>query len=110
VSPVKYELCFYIPEDDILHSHRRENLKSYSFFNLHELTALCVFKNRRYNKYCVVRFRWDIAAEISHVARFRVVRLINLQFTLSCVISCSSLSLSFSPLPPIYFQLQEELC
>jgi hypothetical protein len=26
---VKYELCFYIPEDDILHSHRRENLKSY---------------------------------------------------------------------------------
>jgi hypothetical protein len=29
VSPVKYELYFYIPEDDILHSHRRENLKSY---------------------------------------------------------------------------------
>jgi hypothetical protein len=29
MSPVKYELCFYIPEDDILHSHRRENLKSY---------------------------------------------------------------------------------
>jgi hypothetical protein len=29
VSPVKYELGFYIPEDDILHSHRRETLKSY---------------------------------------------------------------------------------
>jgi hypothetical protein len=29
VSPVKYELGFYIPEDDILHSHRRENLKYY---------------------------------------------------------------------------------
>jgi hypothetical protein len=29
VSPVKYELGFYIPEDDNLHSHRRENLKSY---------------------------------------------------------------------------------
>jgi hypothetical protein len=29
VSPVKYEQGFYIPEDDILHSHRRENLKSY---------------------------------------------------------------------------------
>jgi hypothetical protein len=28
VSPVKYELSFYIPEDGILHSHRRENLKS----------------------------------------------------------------------------------
>jgi hypothetical protein len=29
VSPVKYELGFYIPEDDILHSDRRENLRSY---------------------------------------------------------------------------------
>jgi hypothetical protein len=28
MSPVKYELGFYISEDDILHSHRRENLKS----------------------------------------------------------------------------------
>jgi hypothetical protein len=27
VSPVKYELGFYIPEDGIRHSHRRENLK-----------------------------------------------------------------------------------
>jgi hypothetical protein len=27
---VKYELGFYIPEDDILHSRRRENLKSYT--------------------------------------------------------------------------------
>jgi hypothetical protein len=29
VSPVKYELGFYIPEDDILHSRRRENTKPY---------------------------------------------------------------------------------
>jgi hypothetical protein len=29
VSPVRYELGFYILEDDILHSHRREYLKSY---------------------------------------------------------------------------------
>jgi hypothetical protein len=29
VLPVKYELKFYIPEDDILHSHCRENLGSY---------------------------------------------------------------------------------
>jgi hypothetical protein len=29
VSPVRYELGLYIPEDDIPHSHRRENLKSY---------------------------------------------------------------------------------
>jgi hypothetical protein len=32
VSPVRYELGFYIPEDDIFHSHRRENLKSYMLF------------------------------------------------------------------------------
>jgi hypothetical protein len=30
VSPVKYELGFYIPEDDILHSHCRESLRSYT--------------------------------------------------------------------------------
>jgi hypothetical protein len=29
VSPVKYEMAFYIPDDDILHSHRRVNLKLY---------------------------------------------------------------------------------
>jgi hypothetical protein len=31
VSPVKYELGFYIPEDDIFHSHRHKNLRSYTF-------------------------------------------------------------------------------
>jgi hypothetical protein len=31
VSPVKYELGFYIPEDGILHSHRREYLKLYIY-------------------------------------------------------------------------------
>jgi hypothetical protein len=29
VSPMRYELGFYIPEDAILHSDRRENLKPY---------------------------------------------------------------------------------
>jgi hypothetical protein len=29
MSPVKYELGFYIPEEGILLSHRRQNLKSY---------------------------------------------------------------------------------
>jgi hypothetical protein len=29
VSPLRYELGFYIPEDGILRSHRRENHKSY---------------------------------------------------------------------------------
>jgi hypothetical protein len=35
VSPVRYEMGFYIPEDDILHSHRREILKSYIIRNVH---------------------------------------------------------------------------
>jgi hypothetical protein len=29
VSPVRYEMGFYIPEDGILRGHRREKLKSY---------------------------------------------------------------------------------
>jgi hypothetical protein len=29
VFPVKYKLGIYIPEDDILHSNRREYIKSY---------------------------------------------------------------------------------
>jgi hypothetical protein len=32
VSPVRYELGFYIAEEAILPSHRRENLKSYLVF------------------------------------------------------------------------------
>jgi hypothetical protein len=34
VSPVKYELGFYIPEVAILHSHRRENLRSHKVLTL----------------------------------------------------------------------------
>jgi hypothetical protein len=29
MSPVSYELGSYIPEDGILHSYRRKNIKSY---------------------------------------------------------------------------------
>jgi hypothetical protein len=45
VSPVKYELGFYIPEDDILHSHRRENLKSYLVLVAGKDLPLCVFRD-----------------------------------------------------------------
>jgi hypothetical protein len=37
VSPVKYELGFYIPEDDILRSHRCGNLESYIIQRLRDL-------------------------------------------------------------------------
>jgi hypothetical protein len=42
VSPVKYELGFYIPEDDTLHSHCRENLKSYTLFCMGGVCTLLV--------------------------------------------------------------------
>jgi hypothetical protein len=29
MSPLRYELGFYIPEGDIFHSHRSENIKPY---------------------------------------------------------------------------------
>jgi hypothetical protein len=29
VSPVRYELGFYTPEDDIVHSYRRKNKRPY---------------------------------------------------------------------------------
>jgi hypothetical protein len=34
MSPVRYELHFSIPEDDILHNYPRENLKSYMLCSL----------------------------------------------------------------------------
>jgi hypothetical protein len=46
VSPVKYELGFYIPEDDILHSHCREHFRSYETFIVLSfviLLLLCIF-------------------------------------------------------------------
>jgi hypothetical protein len=45
VSPVKFELGFYIPEGDILHSHCRENHKSY----IVEITLMLVPNSSRYH-------------------------------------------------------------
>jgi hypothetical protein len=39
VSPVKYKLGFYIPEDDDLHSRRRENLKSYIILRIVHISS-----------------------------------------------------------------------
>jgi hypothetical protein len=47
VSPVKYELGFYISEDAILNSHRRGNFKSYNSLEIF-LLSLQVDKARRY--------------------------------------------------------------
>jgi hypothetical protein len=42
VSPVRYELGFYIPEEDILHSHRRETFKSHTVSGLLNSSGLSV--------------------------------------------------------------------
>jgi hypothetical protein len=65
VSPVKYELGSYIPEDDILHSHRRDILKSITRKNTsgkngNERMSACPIaryctKARMYVRYCVNR-------------------------------------------------------
>jgi hypothetical protein len=36
VLPARYELGFYVPEDYILHSHRRDNLISYMLYTANE--------------------------------------------------------------------------
>jgi hypothetical protein len=46
VSPVKYEIGSYIPEDAILHSHRRENLKSCIFCRYLSIATLQKIKRK----------------------------------------------------------------
>jgi hypothetical protein len=54
MSPVRYELGFYIPEDDIVHSHRRKNLKSYiSIDTLHIWSGDYMHTERRTQEWCV---------------------------------------------------------
>jgi hypothetical protein len=62
VFPVKYELGVYIPEDDILHSHRCENLKSYMV-----LICLVVYLHHINMSYSVKIFARDRAIEIRRV-------------------------------------------
>jgi hypothetical protein len=47
VSPVKYDLDFYIPEDDILHSYRREILKSFIGIAVWKIKRLYLFITKR---------------------------------------------------------------
>jgi hypothetical protein len=58
MSPVRYQLGFYIPEDDILHNHRRENLKSYTllyvFGNFRYMTVLSLHLRNSYGRFVSV--------------------------------------------------------
>jgi hypothetical protein len=80
VSPVKFELGFYIPEDDILHSNCRENLKSYI-----ALTGWTVSRRRNVSP---VRYEvgFYIQEDILLTARVRLalVRLMRLAMALPC--------------------------
>jgi hypothetical protein len=60
---VKYELGFYIPEDGILHSHSRENPKSYVF---EPITFLRVSLATRFH---LILPRCGTLPRVSHVCR-----------------------------------------
>jgi hypothetical protein len=67
VSPVRYEMGFYIPEGGILLSHRRENLKCYIVFLYWEAThrnlqRLETLRTKRTKLLCTLPFFlrcWD---------------------------------------------------
>jgi hypothetical protein len=68
VFPVRYELGFYTPEDGILHSHRGENLKSYTvstfvrdhLFNVLHFIHKTLHCSRMYPSISSVRIRPEI--------------------------------------------------
>jgi hypothetical protein len=72
VSPVKYGLGLYIPEDDILHSHRREHLKSYTLQKVLKSTELREFVLRHW-MYCdvITEHKYKLKTELKGVVRLR---------------------------------------
>jgi hypothetical protein len=60
MSPVRYELGFYVPVDGILHSHCRENLRSYT------ACLVRIQQTKHWPKYkgvaflCLVKYRLEI--------------------------------------------------
>jgi hypothetical protein len=53
MSPVRYELGFFIAEDCILHSHRRESLKCYIY-----KSQPAVWASDALSAYCCTRCPW----------------------------------------------------
>jgi hypothetical protein len=84
VSPVKYELRFCIPEDDILHSHRRENFKFYKyilFFYMDLVMKIFMTKSKQYeinrSGYCIKIFL-TTAFINSYDKGYRIKSLLNI--------------------------------
>jgi hypothetical protein len=79
---MKYELGFYIPEDDILHSHGRENLKSYTY-NVHYQDATLLVVSVQEFFWCL-QFIWAPPPNRSGTSDFHAHhRLVNLTTRLS---------------------------
>jgi hypothetical protein len=94
VSPVRYEMGFYIPEDDILHSHCRENLKSYKEGVLGRYIAtqeqrLTSCRQSNFSCFCVSRDSLPVSVEqyrntehgnfYSHIFQFMACKLSSLK-------------------------------
>jgi hypothetical protein len=54
MTPVRYELGFYITEDGVLHSHRRENFKSFKISFFVGIAGQCRYKEMLWLVYCFV--------------------------------------------------------
>jgi hypothetical protein len=54
---MKYELEFFVPEDDILHSHRRESLKSYKSVQVSQFKRLTDNRSSRETQEELVRIK-----------------------------------------------------
>jgi hypothetical protein len=65
VSPVKYEMGLYIPEDDILHSHHRGNLKPYILLAQDSYRKLSVQKVQKLWQQTMSFFTHNIVALLS---------------------------------------------
>jgi hypothetical protein len=66
VFPVRNELGFYIPEDDILHSNRHENLKCY--------------KGRRYMDQDEEVYHWRPTTNITYSKKLRERRAFKVKY------------------------------
>jgi hypothetical protein len=81
VFHVRYELGFYIPEDDILHSQRRENLKSYflpSSFNTLSLNVVLVLF--LFSIYLTIVFFFLVCKRLSQMLKYATSRFIPQQY------------------------------
>jgi hypothetical protein len=70
VSPVRYKLGFYIQEDDILHSYRRETLKSYILISI-------VLRSEQRKFSCLLYITAHIHGSwVMHLATKRLTRIL----------------------------------